>query len=282
MVLVGGSVAVSGLLQEAPTHTVQALRYALACLLLLTWARVRGVRLVLPRRTEWLWLLGVVATGLVLFNIALVEGAGHAEPAVLAVAVAGVPVLLGVIGPLLEGRRPGARVLLAAVVVTAGAALVQGLGRSDGVGLLWALVVLACEASFTLLAVPVLRRHGAVGVSVWTTGLAALCFAALALGLEGTTAVSRLTSTHVLAGGYLAVAVTALAFVLWYGCVRRIGAARSGLLTGVAPISAALMGAALGGSPPAAAVWGGIAIVGVGLGIGLGGTRGGVKGSRDR
>jgi drug/metabolite transporter (DMT)-like permease len=269
MVLVGGSVAVSALLQDAPMHTAQAVRYAVACLLLVAWARLRGIAVLRPVSAEGLWLAGVAATGLVLFNVGLVEGSAHAEPAVLAVAVASVPIVLGVVGPVLERVRPTTRMLVAAGVVTAGAAVVHGFGRSDGTGLLWALLVLVCEAGFTLLAVPVLRRHGPVGVSVWATATAAGVFAALGLSLEGPTAVLRLTTTHLLAAAFLAVAVTAVAFVLWYGAVQRLGSARAGLLTGAAPISAALVAAALAGAPPAPAVWVGLGLVAGGLGVGL-------------
>jgi hypothetical protein len=83
MVFVGGSVAVSGLLADAALATTQAVRYAAACLLLVALARFTGRRLVRPRGAEWLWLLGVAVAGLVLFNVALVRGAAHAEPAVL-------------------------------------------------------------------------------------------------------------------------------------------------------------------------------------------------------
>jgi len=48
MAFVGGSVAVSGELAGAPMFTVQALRYAVACLLLLGYARLRGTRPVAP------------------------------------------------------------------------------------------------------------------------------------------------------------------------------------------------------------------------------------------
>lgn len=269
MAFVGSSVAVSALLADAPMHTAQALRYAVACGLLVGWARVRGAVVPRPRGAEWAWLAGVVATGLVVFNIGLVEGSAHAEPAVLAVAVASVPILLGVIGPLIERQRPAARVVVAAAVVTAGAALVQGFGRSDATGLVWAVVVMACEAGFTLLAVPVLRRIGPLGVSVWTTAIAAAAFAALGIELEGPPAVTTLTATDLGAAAYLAITVTAVAFVLWYSCVSRLGAARAGLLTGVAPVSAAAVGAALDGALPTAPVWLGIALVGAGLGIGL-------------
>ena len=269
MACVGGSVAVSAVLTDAPMFTTQALRYALAGLLLLAFARISRVRLLRPRGAEWLWFAGIAATGLVLFNVALVQGARHAEPAVLGVAVASVPVLLAAVGPLLEGRGPSPAVLAGAVVVTVGAALVQGLGRSDGTGLAWAAVAFGCEAAFTLLAVPVLGRHGPIGVSVHTVWLAAVMLAVLGPLHEGPTAVARLRGTDLLAGAYLAVAVTAVAFVLWYACVSRLGAGRAGLLTGVAPIAAAMAGVALGGAAPRPLVWVGIAVVALGLVVGL-------------
>jgi drug/metabolite transporter (DMT)-like permease len=269
MTCVGGSVAVSAVLVGAPVATAQSVRYAVACLLLVLLARSSGRRLVWPRGAEWLWLLGVAVTGLVVFNVALVAGAGHAEPAVLGVAVASVPVALAVLGPLLERRRPNPRVLAAALVVTGGALLVQGLGRTDGVGLVWAAVVLVCEAGFTLLAVPVLGRHGPWGVSVHTTWIAAVVFGWLGLTVEGPAAVADLDGRDWLAVGYLAVAVTAVAFVLWYSSVSRLGPGRAGLLTGVAPVAAAAAGITLGAPVPRLLVWVGIAVVVAGLATGL-------------
>jgi drug/metabolite transporter (DMT)-like permease len=86
---------------------------------------------------------------------------------------------------------------------------------------------------------------------------------------EGPGALLRLRADDVLAGVYLAVAVTAIAFVLWYSCVQRLGSARAGLLTGVAPIAAAAGGVALGGPVPSAPVWLGVAVVAAGLALGL-------------
>jgi drug/metabolite transporter (DMT)-like permease len=267
MVFVGGSAAVSGVLTDAPLATAQALRYAVASLLLVLAAALARRPLRRPRGREWGWLAGVATCGLLVFNVALVRGAIHAEPAVFGVAVASVPLVLALAGPLLEGRRPRPAVVGAAVVVTLGAALVQGFGRSDAVGLAWALVVLVCEVGFTLLAVPVLGRHGPWGVSVHTTWMAAVAFAVLV-------PVERrgLDTGDLLAVGYLAVAVTAVAFVLWYTSVRSLGAARAGLLTGVAPVAAAACGVALGGPVPAPPVWVGTFVVAAALAVGLRGS----------
>jgi drug/metabolite transporter (DMT)-like permease len=264
MCFVGGSVAVSGLLRDAPVLTTQALRYAAAFAILLVAARVTGRPVRRPRGREWLWLTGVAGSGLVLFNVALVQGSAHAEPAVLGVAVASVPVLLA-----LGGTGDRRIVLGGAVLVTAGAVLVEGGGRTDPQGLLWALLVLACEAGFTLLAVPVLGRHGPWGVSVHTCWMATVGLAVGGLLTEGPTAVTALRPGHLLAVAYLTVGVTAVAFVLWYSAVGHLGAGRAGLLTGVAPVAATLIGAALGAPVPGPRVWLGLALVGAGLAVGM-------------
>jgi len=273
MALVGGSAAVSRVLVDSPLLTAQALRYLAAAVVLVVVARLRRVRIVRPRGAEWLWLLAVAGAGLVLFNVALVRGAAHAEPAVLAVAIACVPVLLGVAGPVLQRRPVSTQVVVAAAVVTAGAVLVEGTGRADAAGALWALVALACEAAFTLLAVPVLGRHGAWGVSVHAVWIGAVLFAALAVPLEGWGAVARLDAADLLAVLYLAALVTAAAFVLWYGAVGTLGADRAGLLTGLAPVAAAVAGTVGGLGAPDVGVWAGIGVVGVGLGLGLRASR---------
>ncbi|NNG38911.1 DMT family transporter [Flexivirga sp. ID2601S] len=269
MSFVGGSVAVSAGLSRAPFLTVQALRYAVAAALLVALCALTGRRIQRPRGVEWLWLAGVTGCGLILFNVALIVGGEHAEPAVLGVAVACVPVVLAAVGPLLEGSSPTARAVLAAAVVTLGAALVEGFGRSDAVGLVWAVVVFACEAGFTLLAMPLFARHSPFGVSVHTTWLAAAGFALPGVWREGPRAVLRLDATALAATAFLAVFVTAGAFVLWYGCVASLGAARAGLLTGIAPVAAAMTGVSLGHPFPGIGVWAGVAVVATGLALGL-------------
>ena len=269
MVCVGGSVAVSSVLAGTPVYTAEGVRYGVACVLLVALSRMASRQLTWPRGTEWLWLSGIGVTGLVVFNLALVEGSRHAEPAVLGVAVACVPAVLALAGPLLEGTRPRAAAVAAALVVTCGAGLVQGLGRTDAIGVAWAVAVFGCEAAFTLLAIPVLGRHGPWGVSVHATWLATVMFAALGIVHEGPAAITTMTRADWLAVGYLAVAVTAAAFVLWYSSVRRLGASRAGLLTGIAPVAAAVSGVLLGDPAPRPLVWAGIAVVAAGLAFGF-------------
>ena len=269
MSLVGSSVGISRTLVHAPLFAAQAIRYAAAVVVLVTAARFARAPICRPRGREWLWLAGIAATGLVLFNVAIVRGVAHAEPAVIAVAVACVPVLLGIIGPLLERQAPRRKIVLAALVVTAGSVLVVGTGRTDAAGVGWAAVALACEAAFTLLAVPVLPRHGAWGVSVHSVWMGATMLVVLGIVTEGPAAVTRLTAADWAAMGYLAVMVTAVAFIFWYSTVAALGAGRVGLLTGIAPVAAAVTGIMGGSQAPRPLVWLGMLVVISGLAAGL-------------
>ena len=273
MVCVGGSVAVSSVLAGTPVFTAEAVRYGMACLMLVALARLTGRRLSRPRGAEWLWLSGIAVTGLVVFNLALVEGSRHAEPAVLGVAVACVPALLAVIGPLLEGSRPRSSLVAAALVVTAGAGLVQGLGRTDAIGVAWAVVVFGCEAAFTLLAIPVLglarpvggvrarylARHGDVRRAGDGAGGTDRRDPAERAGL----ARRRVPRGRGHGGGLRLVVFQCSA----------AGGQPAGLLTGVAPVAAAATGVLLGGPAPRPLVWAGMAVVAVGLALGLTGGK---------
>jgi drug/metabolite transporter (DMT)-like permease len=155
-------------------------------------------------------------------------------------------------------------------VVTIGGLIVEGTGRTDAIGIGWAIVALLCEAAFTLLAVPVLRRQGAWGVSIHTVWIASAMLLVLGIFAERPQAALRLRTDHWAAIGYLAVMVTAVAFVCWYSSVAIVSAARAGLLTGIAPPAAAISGAVTIGQAPALPVWLGMAVVCAGLAIGLG------------
>src|SRR5215218_9433046 len=146
MVIVGSSVAVSRLVTDYPILTGQALRYAVAAVLLFAVARFFPV----PARTrptgrDLVLLVALGAIGLAAFNACVLIGLRHAEPAVIGTTIGAAPLILALLGPVLSGRRPAARLVAAAAVVAGGTALVEGLGDTDVVGLAAALGALACE-----------------------------------------------------------------------------------------------------------------------------------------
>jgi drug/metabolite transporter (DMT)-like permease len=243
LALVGSLVAASDLVEGYPLSTGQALRYALAGAVLLVIAKGR-----LPRlgRNEALGLVALAATGLVLFNVFVIEGVRETDPATVGVIVGCVPVVLAFAGPLLEGRPVSARVVGAAVVVALGAAGVQWAGGGiSATGLLLALGALACEAAFSLLAIPHLNRLGPLGVSAYACLFAVPLLAIWSLIADGPT-LPLPDADQAAAIGYLALGVTVFGFVCWYSAVGLLGVERAGLFSGVLPVSALVVSAVLG------------------------------------
>ncbi|MGX2998488.1 EamA family transporter [Streptomyces sp. JNUCC 64] len=276
-VLVGGSFTANSLLGDYPYAGGLFLRYGLAFLLLLPLlgpGALAAVRALAPR--QWLRLLLLAAVGMVGFNFAVLAAERTAEPAVPGVLVGCAPVVVAVLVPLLEGRRPRRAVLYGALLVAVGAFTVQGWGRTDAAGLAFSVCALLGEVGFAVLAVPVLRPLGPKTLSAVVCGLATLEAAVIGLLVDGGDWLRRPDLTEALALGWTAVVVTVVGFVCWYAGVQRIGAERATLFSGLIPVAAActapLVGSGSYGAPQAA----GSALVaaGVALGAGLLGGRG--------
>jgi drug/metabolite transporter (DMT)-like permease len=270
MGLLGASAGVTAHLADFPLLGGQSLRYAVAAVVLAGIALARGHGLVLPLRpAELARLTALAATGLVAFNICLVEALRRADPATVGSVVGATPLVLALAEPLRNRRRPRGLLVATAALVAAGAALVQGLGQASVGGLLFALGALAGEAAFSLLAVPLLPRLGPLRLSAYITALAAVMLGAAALVRDGTAMLRTPTAAELTALAYLAVPLTVGAFVLWYSALRSLGADRAGLFAGLVPVTAAASQAALGLGRPAAGQIAGAVAVGLGLTLGL-------------
>jgi drug/metabolite transporter (DMT)-like permease len=266
-VAVGSSVTVAGELTAYPAAGGQAARYAVAAILLLALNRFRLRR---PSVRELAQLVALSATGLVLFNLLLVEAVRRADTGSVGAIVGAVPVVLVVAGPLLARERVRPALLVAAAVVALGAAVVQGAGgRLPLEALVLALGVLACEACFGLLARPLIPVFGPAGVSAWIALLAAPMLLVIGLASDGTGALPAPTAREALALAYMAVVVTAGGFVSWYGAIARLGVERAGLFSGVLPVTALLTGALLGHADITLGRIAGVLIVAAGITAGL-------------
>ncbi|MFC5637098.1 DMT family transporter [Streptomyces bullii] len=273
-VLVGASFTANSVLGDYPYAGGQFLRYGLACLLLFplagrgTAARLRALG---PRR--WARLALLAAVGMVGFNLAVLAAERSAEPAVPGVFVGCAPVVVAVVVPLLEGRRPQRAVLYGALLVAAGACVVQGWGRTDGAGIAFSGCALVGEVGFAVLAVPVLRPLGPRLLSATVCGLAALQSAAAGALLDGAAWLRRPNSVESAALLWQAVVVTVVGFVCWYMGMQRIGAERATLFSGLIPVAAACTAplAGTGSYGPAQAA--GSALVAAGVALGSGALR---------
>ncbi|MFD9906475.1 DMT family transporter [Streptomyces sp. NPDC059063] len=269
MTVVGSSAAVLAGIADYPTFGGQALRYAGATLVLLVILWLRRVHHLRLTGREFGRLTLLAGTGLAGFNVCYVEAVRHGDPASVGAIIGGVPIVLAVLDPLLRHRAPSVRLVAAALVVSGGVALTQGFGGGSVVSLLWAVGALAGEVAFSLLAVPVLPRLGPMRVSAYAAALSVPLLLVAAAIADGGGALPRPTAKEAVALAYLAVVVTALAFVMWYAAVSSLGADRAGLCAGLAPASAVLAAWLLGTGSPNAADVAGALLVGCGVILGL-------------
>lgn len=271
MMIVGSSFVASAALADFPVLGGQAARYAVAALVLLAVLAARRVPWVLPSPGALLRLTALAATGLVGFSILVVESAGRADPSLVGAVVGASPVVLAAAAAL-RARRVAVRTLAAAVVVTAGVVVVEGGGSGDPVGVALALGALACEVCFSLLAVPLLPTLGALRVSAYACVLAVPQLAVLGLVRQRVTGQPFLAvpdAAELAALAYLAVVVTAVAFLLWYSGLAVIGPARAGLFAGLLPVTALATSVVLGFEALDARSLVGTLVVGAGLVLGL-------------
>jgi drug/metabolite transporter (DMT)-like permease len=270
MFLVGTLAAVSSVIDRYPLYGGQAVRYALAAVVLGAVAKAKGLGPVRLDRRETLLLVALAATGLVLFNVCVVQAVRHASPTLVGTVVGTVPVVLALLGPVLARARPSGRVLAAAAVVVAGATVTTGLGGGGSLtGLGYAIGALACEACFSLLAIPLLPKLGPVRVSAYTAAVAVPLLLGVGVVADGTAVLRLPTAPEAAALLYLAVVISAGAFILWYDALGRLGADRAGLFAGMVPVGAAATTLLLGLGAPTATELVGVALVVAGLSVGL-------------
>lgn len=257
----------TGTLDGYPVLTGQAIRYAIGAIALLAWQKGRLPR---PGMRDLPGLAGMVVAGMLGFNALILLAQRYATPGFIAAVLGGSPLVLAILVPALRGKRPNPRALIGALLVVAGVAVLTGGGSWHGPGLLLALLVLACEVTFTLAGAGVVQRIGAVAASTWA------CIGAAVGGLGVTIWKSdwiEPTRGQWAVLVLLGTLVTAVAFVFWYTGVRVLGADRVGVLIGLMPLSGLGVAVIVGAQPLTITALTGALVVAVGCVIGLRGTR---------
>src|SRR5690606_20812925 len=232
---------VSALIADYPVYGGQAVRYAAAAAILLAVARLRGPATARLTARDAALLVALAMTGLVVFNVAVIESANAAGPTLAGTVLGTVPLVLALVG-----GRPTPRLVAAATVVVAGATLATGLGSGTPAGLAWSLVALACEVCFSLLAMPLLPKLGAVRVSAYSCAPPGPRLAGIGRAVAGAGFLRVPTAAEALGLGYLCLVITTIAFLLWYTGLSRLGPQRAGLFAGLIPVGAIVTTAVLG------------------------------------
>ncbi|MFB9247337.1 DMT family transporter [Sphaerisporangium melleum] len=278
MFCVGTLTGVSPALHEYPVYGGQAVRYAAGAVLLFAVARARRLPPVRPNGRELLLVTLLALVGLAAFNVFIVESTRYADPATVGTIVATVPIILAVATPLMDRRRPTPHVVAAAVVVAVGAAVTIGLGGATFIGVLLALGALGGEVGFSLLAIPLLPKLGAIRVAAYSAAMAVPLLLVTGFVVDGPAMLRVPTPSEAAALAYLAVVVTAFAFFCWYDALPRLGAERAGLFSGFLPLGTIVATLLLGTGRPGWPEFFGAGLVIAGLLLGLRPTPVGARG----
>ena len=259
---------VKGALATFDPLAFNALRFAIASVLVFGVLKARGELGMLPERRDLPRIVVLGLLGNVLYQMCFILGLDRSRAGHASVILALTPILTAFLSMLTGHEKPGARTWGGALLSIVGIGLVSGAairleGREALVG--DAILVTACVAwaLYTVGARPIVRRYGAVRTTAWTMWIGAVGL----IGI-GMPAVLRQDWRGVDPGAWGGLAFSAtfaigLAYLIWYRGVERIGNTRTAIFSNLTPIVALAASAVLLREAPSA-----LALVGAGLTIG--------------
>jgi drug/metabolite transporter (DMT)-like permease len=271
MVLVWGVnfAVVKHALEDFDPLGFNALRFALASVLVLLVLRAQGP-LTLPRRADLPRILVLGLVGNLVYQLCFILGLDRTRAGTAAVVLALTPLVTALLSMLTGQERPGRATWLGAALSIVGVALVSGSearleGGSALVGNLILLVACVAWALYTVGARPLVQRYGSVPVTVWTLWIGAAGLVAI-----GAPALARQEwgAVRPAAWGGLLFSATfaiALAYLIWYRGVERIGNTRTAIFSNLTPVVALFAGAVLLGERPSLLALAGVALTLVGV-----------------
>lgn len=267
--LVGSGVTTASLLKDASPLLTQGMRYTIGALFLIPLVvREEKVDSRLTK-VDYLHLLLVAGLGVVAFSTLGIIALRHIDPSGLAIIIGAAPIAIGIFGPIIDKRRPTLRPIIGAVVVLLGTAIVEGNSSASLIGIALALVVMACDASFSIFSVGVVKKIGPYRLSLITISFGAVVL----LGYEAVTGDLRLASlTHreYIIIAYQGVFSTFGAFALWYQGMSRVKIESIGLFPGLIPVGALITTFFVGLAPKRGVIDAlGVAISVAGIAFGL-------------
>ena len=244
-----------------------ALRFVLGALLMFAIAGLRREDLfgLLHRNAAAYLLLGFV--GITVFNLLFFYGLQTTSANNAALIMAINPLLTTLLAAVFLGEKPGARHLMALPVALLGVAVVISHGDIHTLAALHVahgdLLLLAASLSWAVYNV-MGKRYMPKGSSMvnttWILAAGALLLSGIAIGNGaqfGTLEIKAAIALAVMVAGG-----TVLAYLFWGIGITRLGAARTAIFLNLVPVSAMLLGAALGTPPTAAQLIGGLLVVG--------------------
>jgi drug/metabolite transporter (DMT)-like permease len=261
-----------------PPTVYASTRYLLAAatlMAILAWRQ----GLTLPRRQDWLPLIGLGLLGITMMQLLWTNALSLTAASKGAILVAISPIWAMLITSL-RGQWPGMRAWCGVVLSFAGVFLVINnsiaafnLGGGSLLGDILFLIVAFCWACYSVFSPPYLARLGALYVSAWSMLFGALALAPFMLIGLGDVAWPSIGTGHWAAFLYTAILAGALGYLLWYEGIARLGVARSVIYSYLIPVFALVSAIVFLGEQVSAVQLLGAAVVITGLVL----TRSGLK-----
>ena len=270
MVLVGSTVVVSKVIaQDIEPFAATVLRHALALPVFFALMRWRGQRLPRLGRRDALLLTVQAAAGSVGYSVLLILGLQLASASDAGIVAGTLPAAAALFSALLLGERPGARLVVAIALATAGVMAVaagpgedtaHGHGATRLAGIALVLAAVACEAVFILASKRLSQPVPALALSTLMSG-GGLLLSALPAWWMAQSSPTTFSTPALAAVLYYAWVPTVGGFLLWYAGSARTSGVRASLATVWLPVSALLLSVVFLGESIRTWQWLGLACV---------------------
>ncbi len=240
---------------EMPAVTVALWRYALAiaALLILAFAMEGGLPRPTPR--QWMGLVLMGATGVFVFNLCFMYALARVPASRASLIMALNPAVTLLAASLFLHERLTRNKVIGIAIALVGVAVVLGHGNplrlADGALGAGEIVMFGCPLSWaanTLVARRMLPGMSTIASTTWSA-IAGTVMLVLAAAFMGAVMPEGVSLRAWAAIAFLAIFGTAIALVLFYDGVRRIGAARASVFINLVPVFAVALGVLVLGEP---------------------------------
>src|SRR5574338_595136 len=193
-------------------------------------------------RRDWLALAGLALVGHVLYQICFIGGLARTSVANSALILAMTPVAIAAINVARGYERVGLWHWIGALLSIGGIYLVVGRGASMAAGhlagdLLMVVGVL-CWATYTVGTARLMERHSPLGVTGVSMAIGTVIYTAIAVPALLRVNWSGVSTATWIALVYSAVFAIAVAYMIWYTAVQKIGGTRTSVYSNLVPIVA--------------------------------------------
>lgn len=199
-------------------------------------------------RKEWLFVLGLAATGILIYNLGFFAALGLIPASRTAVFVALNPAFTIVLTVLLFRERMvwtrwlGVALALVGVLIVITRGELLQLFQSIGKGELLMLMAVAAWVGYTLIGRQVLKTMSPLKSTLWASIFGTLMLSFFALPSFANVKAAQFTMPVVLSLIFLGALGTAVAFVWYYQGVQRLGTSRTVVFNNLVPIFGVLLG----------------------------------------